>query len=97
MSAQHIAERLPGNLRGLWVAGPAAILLGAPWRDLRFDMRHLDDPGRSAVVGETAPEEWGTAPSAPFARAGMRVCPAEWKAEAEARLRDGPTDPDRAG
>lgn len=44
----------------------------ALWSELKFDLKHRSDPGRVAVLGETAIEEWGTRLSAPFAKAEMR-------------------------
>ena len=46
--------------------------IGALWRDLRFDLRHFNTPGRIAIVGESKLEERGIALSAPFAEAEMK-------------------------
>jgi hypothetical protein len=44
----------------------------ALWQELKFDLRHMNDPGRIAVVGDTVLEEWVTRLAAPFAKAEMR-------------------------
>lgn len=51
--------------------------IGALWRDLKFDLKHLHDFGRIAVTGETTLEEWGTTLSAPFTNAEMRFFPTD--------------------
>jgi hypothetical protein len=40
--------------------------LGALWDDLRFDVKHHDDFGRVAVVGDSKWQEWGAKLSNPF-------------------------------
>lgn len=57
--------------------------IGALWRELEFDLRNRGDFGRIAVIGETELEAWGTALSAPFAKAEMRFFPTDREAEAE--------------
>jgi hypothetical protein len=57
--------------------------IGALWQELKLDLNFRGDFGRVAVVGETALEEWGTALSAPFAKAEMRFFPTDREAEAK--------------
>ncbi len=57
--------------------------IGALWRDLKFDLKHLGDLGRIAVIGETTLEEWGTTLSAPFTKAKMRFFPTDQESEAQ--------------
>lgn len=42
------------------------------WEELRFDLRHRDDLGRVAVLGESRVEEWLTRLSKPFFDAPVR-------------------------
>jgi hypothetical protein len=42
------------------------------WQELKFDVRHNDDMGRVAVVGDKSWEEWGTKISKPFFSADMK-------------------------
>ncbi|SIO47487.1 SpoIIAA-like [Rhodovulum sp. ES.010] len=63
--------------------------ISALWRDLKFDLKHRGDFGRIAVVGETSLEEWGTALSAPFAKAEMRFFPVAEEALARTWLDEG--------
>lgn len=58
----------------------------AIWEDLRFDMKHYDDFGRIAVVGESALEKWMTYFSKPFTGAQVRYFNRERMDEAEAWL-----------
>lgn len=60
--------------------------IGALWHQLKFDRKYGDDFGRTAVVGESALEEWGTTLSAPFTKAEMRFFPINREAEADTWL-----------
>lgn len=60
--------------------------IGALWRELEFDLKHREDFGRIAVIGETELENWGTSLSAPFANAQMQFFPASRELEAAAWL-----------
>ena len=42
------------------------------WEELKFDIAHLSDMGRVAIVGDKAWQEWGTRLSTPFVEAEMR-------------------------
>lgn len=57
--------------------------IGALWQELEFDLKHRDDLGRIAVIGETALADWGTTLAAPFTKATMRFFPSENEAEAD--------------
>ncbi|WP_029058926.1 STAS/SEC14 domain-containing protein [Stappia stellulata] len=60
--------------------------IGALWQELKFDLKHLNDFGRIAVVGEGRLEDWATRLSAPFTKAETRFFPLEKEAEAHAWL-----------
>ena len=68
--------------------------IGALWRELKFDLKYRDDFGRIAVVGENSLEKWGTALSAPFAKAEMRFFPLSREEEAEAWLKEPMASPE---
>ena len=55
----------------------------ALWEDLRFDMKHYEDLGRIAVVGESTLEKWMTYFSKPFTGAEVRYFDRERREEAE--------------
>ncbi len=59
----------------------------ALWQELKFDFRHLNDPGRVAVVGDSTLEEWATRLAAPFAKAEIRFYRFERENEARRWLR----------
>lgn len=40
--------------------------LGALWRDIKFDMKHMESFSRIAIVGTKKWEEWATKLSKPF-------------------------------
>lgn len=61
--------------------------VGALWQELKFDLRHRNDTGRIAIVGETALEEWVTRLTAPFAKAEMKFYRFEDESEARRWLR----------
>ena len=61
--------------------------LEALWRELRFDLRHRNDTGRIAVIGNSATEEWVTRLAAPFAKAEMKFYRFEDEDEAQRWLR----------
>lgn len=65
--------------------------IGALWKDLRFDVKHGDDFGRIAVVGESKLEEWGTYLSEPFSGANMRYFDQADRGDARAWLMDKPS------
>jgi len=52
------------------------------WRDLKFDIRHRDDFGLMAIVGNESWQEWGTAFSRPFFPAEVRYFHASQRADA---------------
>ena len=52
------------------------------WQELKFDVRHNDDMGRVAVIGDKSWEEWGTKISKPFFSADMKYFDQSRKAEA---------------
>lgn len=60
--------------------------IGALWQELEFDLKHRDDFGRIAVIGESALEDWGTTLSAPFTKAAMQFFPTNREAEADTWL-----------
>lgn len=51
--------------------------IGALWKDLRFDLRHRNDLGRVAIIGESKTEEWIGRLSKPFFDAEIRYFDAE--------------------
>lgn len=57
------------------------------WRELKFDVRHQNQFGRIAIVGDKKWEEWGTSLSDPFFRSEMRFFEPSQRAEAEAWAR----------
>lgn len=57
--------------------------LDALWKELKFDVSHIGDFERVAVVGESDLEKWGTVLSAPFTSADMRFFPTEQEDKAE--------------
>lgn len=63
--------------------------VGAFWEDLKFDVKHGDDFGRIAVVGESKLEEWGTRLSKPFVGSEMRYFDQEDVSDALAWLEEG--------
>jgi len=65
--------------------------IGGLWEELRFDVRHKDDFGRIAVVGDSKLEQWGTYFSKPFFGAEMRYFDWNDRGEAEAWLAGGDT------
>lgn len=75
--------------------------IGALWEDLKFDVRHRNDFGRIAVLGERRLEAWGTVLSKPFIGAEMRFFDIEERDAARAWLLDespaGETPATRAG
>ena len=46
--------------------------IDALWQELRFDLRHRDDLGRVAILGESKLEEWLSRLSKPFFDAEIR-------------------------
>lgn len=60
--------------------------IGALWEELRFDIRHGNDFGRVAVVGESKWEEWGTRLSKPFFGAQVRYFDRAERDQAQAWL-----------
>lgn len=58
--------------------------LGGLWRDMKFDVRHKDQFGRIAIVGDKKWEEWATKLFDPLFRAEMRFFPTDRLDEAEA-------------
>ena len=65
---ERIAARAPGTVPMLIELAPDFTgwdLVGL-WRDLKFDMRHKDRFGRTAIVGTKNWEEWGTKLSDPI-------------------------------
>lgn len=86
--AEAIIERY-GGIRWLfemrdfdgWTAGAA-------WRDLKFDLRHVNDFERVAIVGKQQWMDTMTQLMKPFTRASVRHFPPGQKAEALAWLRE---------
>ncbi|MEZ5936346.1 MAG: STAS/SEC14 domain-containing protein [Alphaproteobacteria bacterium] len=60
--------------------------LPAIWEDLKFDVRHQDDLGRVAIVGDKAWQAWGTRLSKPFFKADMRYFERDHEAKAKTWL-----------
>lgn len=56
--------------------------LGAIWEDLKFDFRHKNQFGKTAVVGDNKWEEWGTKISKLFFTATVRFFDKQEEAEA---------------
>jgi SpoIIAA-like len=56
------------------------------WQELKFDVKHANDFGRIAVLGESALEEWGTALSKPFFGSEVRYFDLRERATARAWL-----------
>jgi hypothetical protein len=56
------------------------------WQELKFDVRHGDDFGRIAVLGESRLEDWGTTLSKPFFESEMRYFDHEDRGAARAWL-----------
>lgn len=71
--------------------------IGALWQDLKFDVRHADDFGRIAVLGDSTLEEWGTTLSNPFFGAEMRYFDLQDRTAARAWLSEAPPAKDAAG
>ena len=63
--------------------------IGALWADLKFDIRHREDIGRVAVLGDSKLEEWGTILSKPFLGSEMRFFDLSERAAARAWLSEG--------
>ena len=61
--------------------------LGAVWRDVKFDMKHKDDMGKVAIVGDNKLERWLTKISAPFLSAKVRFFDSKNLKDAEAWIR----------
>ena len=59
------------------------------WEELKFDVKHGQDFGRIAVVGDSRLEEWGTRLSRPFFGAEVRYFDLDDVEEARAWLSDG--------
>ena len=66
--------------------------LAGLWRDLKFDIRHKDQFGRIAIVGNRKWEEWGTKLFDPLFRAEMRFFPPDRLDEGEVWARGGRGD-----
>ena len=64
--------------------------IDALWQELKFDMRHNDDFGRIAVVGDSRVQEWGTKLSKPFFDAELRYFDEAEREAAEAWLSVAP-------
>ncbi len=64
--------------------------IGALWEELRFDIRHGDDFGRIAVIGEKKLEEWATRISKPFFGAEVRYFDRAEREAAEKWLTETP-------
>lgn len=56
--------------------------IGALWQDLKFDLKHKNQYGKAAIVGETKWEEWGTKISALFFASEMKFFPREQRDQA---------------
>ncbi|SDU16152.1 STAS/SEC14 domain-containing protein [Stappia sp. ES.058] len=81
---EHALDLSKGSLRVLVrLEGFKGWEMGALWRELKFDLKHLNDFGRIAVVGERTLEKWGTTLSAPFTKADMRFFSTDKEAEAQ--------------
>ncbi|WP_116126711.1 STAS/SEC14 domain-containing protein [Lewinella sp. IMCC34183] len=63
-----------------WTAGTA-------WRDLKFDVRHLGDFEKVAVVGQKEWMEWATAFMKPFAEDTVKYFTLEQQADAREWVR----------
>lgn len=59
------------------------------WRDLKFDIRHKDQFGRIAVVGDKKWEEWGIKLFDPLFRADMKFFAQDQSAAAVLWVRAG--------
>ena len=77
--------------------------LRALWEELKFDVRHWNDFGRIAVVGQSRLQEWGTRLSKPLSGARMRYYDAEdrdmaraWLSERDAADAPPPSQTERA-
>ncbi len=64
--------------------------LGALWQELKFDMKHGDDFGRMAVVGDSRAQEWGTKISKAFFDTEVRYFDARERDAAETWLSVAP-------
>jgi hypothetical protein len=63
--------------------------IGALWEDLKFDVKHGNDFGRIAVLGDSTLEHWGTTLSKPFLGSEMRYFDLQERAAARAWLAQG--------
>jgi SpoIIAA-like len=63
--------------------------LAALWKDLKFDVKHGNDFGRIAVLGDSKMEEWGTALSNPLFRSEVRFFDIADRPAARAWLSEG--------
>lgn len=77
MLAEHGRLRFFIRLEDFSGFEPAAV-----WEDLKFDFRHRNQMGRTAVVGHTRWEELGTRISDPLVPSEVRFFPAEQSEEA---------------
>jgi hypothetical protein len=59
---------------------------GALWEDVKFDMDHVDDIDRLAIVGETGWEKWMAVFCKPFTMATIQYFPTAQAASARAWL-----------
>ena len=86
---ESVAARHPGTVPMLIALAPdfAGWNLAALWRDLAFDVRHKDQFGRIAVVGDNKWEAWGTKLFNTLFRAEMRFFPAAQRHAADAWVR----------
>lgn len=60
--------------------------IGGLWEELGFDVKHGNDFGRIAVLGDSAMEEWGTLLSKPFFGSEVRYFDLKDRAAARAWL-----------
>jgi len=56
--------------------------IGALWEDLKFDLKHKNQYGKAAIVGETKWVEWGTKIAALFFASEMKFFSKEQRDEA---------------
>jgi len=71
---ERIADRESGTVPMLIILKPdfSGWDLGGLWRDLKFDVRHKDQFGRIAIVGDKKWAKWATQFYDPLFRAKMR-------------------------
>ena len=59
------------------------------WGDIKFDVRHKDQFGRIAIIGDSKWQEWGTKIFDPLFRAEMRFFAPAKRNAAESWVRNG--------